>query len=94
VDLAVIATPMHSVADIGGECVEKKVGPAVIISAGGKEGGLQGREIEEKIQHSAHGGGLRIVGPNCMGIIRPGVNLNASFASEMPVAWKWDTRWS
>ena len=86
VDLAVIATPIHSVPDIVGECVEKKVGGAVIISAGGKEVGAQGREIEEKIRRIAHGGGLRIVGPNCMGIIRPGVNLNASFASEMPVA--------
>ena len=85
VDLAIIATPIHSVADIIGECVEKKVGGAVIISAGGKEVGEQGREIEEKIQHIAKGGGLRIVGPNCMGIIRPAVNLNASFASEMPV---------
>ena len=86
VDLAVIATPIHSVADIVSECVEKKVGGAIIISAGGKEVGEEGREIEEKIHGIAHGGGLRIVGPNCMGIIRPGVNLNASFASEMPVA--------
>jgi acetyltransferase len=86
VDLAVIATPIHSVPDIVGECVEKKVGGAVIISAGGKEVGEQGREIEEKIRRIANDGGLRIVGPNCMGIIRPGVNLNASFASEMPVA--------
>ena len=86
VDLAVIATPMHSVADIVGECVEKKIGGSVIISAGGKEVGEAGREIEEKIRHIANDGGLRIVGPNCMGIIRPGVNLNASFASEMPVA--------
>ncbi len=85
VDLAVIATPIHSVVDIVGECVEKKVGGAVIISAGGKEVGEQGREIEEKIRHIANDGGLRIVGPNCMGIIRPSV-LNASFASEMPVA--------
>ncbi len=86
VDLAVIATPMHGVPDIINECVEKKVGGAVIISAGGKEIGAQGREIEEKIQGIAHNGGLRIVGPNCMGIIRPGVNLNASFAPEMPKA--------
>ena len=84
VDLAVIATPMHSVADIVAECVEKKFGGAVIISAGGKEIGEQGQEIEEKIRHIANDGGLRIVGPNCMGIIRPGVDLNASFASEMP----------
>ena len=86
VDLAIIATPIHSVPDIVGECVEKKVGGAVIISAGGKEVGEHGREIEEKIRHIANDGGLRIVGPNCMGIIRPAVNLNASFAAEMPVA--------
>jgi acetyltransferase len=72
VDLAVIATPIHSVPDIVGECVEKKVGGAVIISAGGKEVGEAGREIEEKIRRIANDGGLRIVGPNCMGIIRPG----------------------
>ena len=86
VDLAVIATPIHSVPDIVNECVEKKVGGAVVISAGGKEVGEAGREIEETIWRIAQGGGLRIVGPNCMGIIRPGVNLNASFASEMPAA--------
>ncbi len=86
VDLAVIATPIHTVADIVSECVEKKVGGAIIISAGGKEVGEQGREIEEKIRRIAYGSGLRIVGPNCMGIIRPGANLNASFATEMPVA--------
>ncbi len=86
VDLAIIATPIQTVADIVTECVEKKVGAAVVVSAGGKEVGEQGREIEEKIQRIAHDGRLRIVGPNCLGIIRPGASLNASFASEMPVA--------
>ena len=86
VDLAIIATPMQSVVDIVSECVEKKIGGAVIISAGGKEVGEKGREIEEKIRRVAYDGQLRIVGPNCMGIIRPGGNLNASFAAEMPVA--------
>ena len=85
-DLAVIATPMPSVPDIVSQCVEKKIGGAVIISAGGKEIGEAGREIEEKIRRISKEGGLRIVGPNCMGIIRPAVNLNASFASEMPAA--------
>ena len=88
VDLAIIATPMHSVPDIVAECVEKRVGGAVIISAGGKEIGEAGRKIEERIRHIANQGGLRIVGPNCMGIIRPAVNLNASFAAEMPVGGK------
>ncbi len=50
VDLTIIATPIHTVAHIVSECVEKKVGGAVIISAGGKEVGEQGREIEEKIR--------------------------------------------
>ena len=86
VDLAIIATPIQTVPDIVRECVGKQVGGAVIISAGGKEIGPQGGAIEEKILKTAHEGGLRIVGPNCMGIICPGVNLNASFASEMPVA--------
>jgi acetyltransferase len=86
VDLAVIATPMVTVPDIVQECVEKKVAGAIVISAGGKEVGEKGREIEERIRETAYGGGLRIVGPNCLGIIRPGVNLNASFASEMPDA--------
>ena len=85
-DLAIIATPIHTVTDIVTECVEKKVGAAIIISAGGREVGEQGSEIEEKIRKIAYDGGLRIVGPNCLGIIRPGVNLNATFASEMPVA--------
>jgi len=86
VDLAIIATPIHSTIDIVTECVEKKVGGAIIISAGGKEVGEPGKDIEDKIQKVASAGGLRILGPNCMGLIRPGVNLNASFASEMPLA--------
>jgi acetyltransferase len=85
VDLAIIATPIHSVAAIVSECAEKKVGGAIIISAGGKEIGQQGREIEEKIRRIAYGGRMRIVGPNCLGVIRPGTKLNASFASEMPL---------
>lgn len=86
VDLAIIATPILTVVDIVKECVEKKAGGAIIISAGGKEVGEQGREIEENIRKTAYAGGLRIVGPNCLGVIRPGTNLNASFASEMPAA--------
>ena len=86
VDLAIIATPIHMVPDIVQECVENKVAGAIVISAGGKEVGEEGKRIEERIRATAYAGGLRIVGPNCLGIIRPAGNLNASFASEMPDA--------
>lgn len=86
IDLAVVATPIQTVPEIVRECVSNNVAGAIIISAGGKEIGEKGREIEDKIRKTAYEGGLRIVGPNCLGIIDPGVNLNASFASEMPAA--------
>jgi len=84
VDLAVIATPIQTVPGIVRECVERKVAGAIVISAGGKEVGQKGRDIEEQIRSTAHAGGLRIVGPNCLGVIHPSAHLNASFASEMP----------
>lgn len=84
IDLAVIATPMRSVPDVVAKCVDKKIAGAIVISAGGKETGVKGKEIEQKILRRAHQGGMRIVGPNCLGIIRPSKKLNASFASEMP----------
>lgn len=86
VDLAIIATPIHTVPSIVQECVDQGVAGAIVISAGGKEIGRKGREIEEQIRATAHAGGLRIVGPNCLGMIHPGAKLNASFASEMPAA--------
>jgi acetyltransferase len=84
VDLAVVAVPIRAVAGIAQECAAKNMAGAVVISAGGKEVGEVGRQIEEQIRVVAYAGGIRIVGPNCFGIIRPGGNLNASFASEMP----------
>ncbi|MCG8686911.1 MAG: bifunctional acetate--CoA ligase family protein/GNAT family N-acetyltransferase [Desulfobacterales bacterium] len=86
VDLAVIATPIHTVPEIVEECVLKKIAGAVVISAGGKEAGDQGKNIEARIRRTAYKGGLRIIGPNCLGILNPGANLNASFASEMPTS--------
>ena len=83
-DLAVIATPISTVPEIVKQCTTTDVGGAVIISAGGRETGKQGRKMEEKIEREARSKGLRIIGPNCMGIIRPDRNLNASFAAHMP----------
>ena len=84
VDLAIIATPIATVPSIVKECVQKGVKGAIIVSAGGKEAGTKGREIEAQITKFAREGGLRIIGPNCLGIICPQQNLNASFAAHMP----------
>ncbi|MGB7033534.1 MAG: bifunctional acetate--CoA ligase family protein/GNAT family N-acetyltransferase, partial [Syntrophobacteria bacterium] len=65
-----------------------RVGGAIVVSAGGKETGPQGREIEDRIRREAETGGLRIIGPNCLGIICPGRKLNASFAAHMPQSGK------
>ncbi|RLB37100.1 MAG: GNAT family N-acetyltransferase [Deltaproteobacteria bacterium] len=83
-DLAVIAVPIASVPAIIRECVETGVGGAVIISAGGKETGQEGQKIELMIKEEAEKGGLRIIGPNCMGIICAEVGLNATFAVQYP----------
>ncbi len=84
VDLAVIATPISTVPTIAKECVENGVGGAIVISAGGKEIGEKGRDIEKRIVEISYEGGLRIVGPNCLGVMVPGKRINASFASDMP----------
>ncbi|MDD3081687.1 MAG: CoA-binding protein, partial [Desulfobacterales bacterium] len=86
VDLVIVSTPIQTVPGIVQECVEKKIGGAIVISAGGKEIGEKGREIEVQICATAYAGGLRIIGPNCLGIVQPHKKLNASFATEMPDA--------
>jgi acetyltransferase len=86
VDLAVIATPIKTVPEVIQECVDRKVGGAIIISAGGKEVGEQGSAIEHKIRTIALASGFRIIGPNCLGMIRPSGNLNTTFVSGMPPA--------
>ena len=84
VDLAIIATPIPTVPEIVLECIKSKVGGAIIISAGGKEAGAVGRDIENKIREVSLSSGFRIIGPNCLGIIQPGRKLNATFVSGMP----------
>ena len=88
VDLAVIATPIKTVPQIIGECVRAGVGGAIIISAGGKETGRKGAEIEAEIKKEADNGGLRIIGPNCVGVISSEANLYATFTNRMPLPGK------
>jgi acetyltransferase len=85
IDLAVIATPIAQVPSIIKECVQANVSGAIIISAGGKEIGSKGQQIEEEISAEALKGGIRIIGPNCMGIVSVESKLNATFASLMPL---------
>ncbi|MFP5211818.1 MAG: GNAT family N-acetyltransferase [Acidobacteriota bacterium] len=85
VDLAVIATPISTVPAIMEECVKIGVGGAVVISAGGKEIGEKGKKIERQIERIALSGGVRIIGPNCLGITATESRLNTSFASHMPL---------
>ncbi len=83
VDLAVIVTPAASVPGIVSECAAAGVKGAVVISAGFKEAGVQGIELERRILEEARRGQMRIVGPNCLGVMCPVSGLNATFASSM-----------
>lgn len=82
IDLVIIVTPAKTVPPIIAECVEAKIGAAVIISAGFKEAEATGALLEEEILFHSRGK-MRIVGPNCLGVMRPQAGLNATFARGM-----------
>jgi acetyltransferase len=86
VDLAIIATPAKTVPDVLEQCGKAGIIGIIIISAGFKEVGAEGKALEEELVRQKRKYNLRIVGPNCLGIIRPGINLNATFANKMPKA--------
>lgn len=83
VDLAVIVTPAPSVPGIIGECVNAGVKGAIVISAGFKEIGPAGADLERQIMEHARRGKMRIVGPNCLGVMSTTSGLNATFAAGM-----------
>lgn len=84
VDLAVIATPAQTVPEVLAECGHAGTPGAIIISAGFKETGEAGKMLEDQIREVRKTYGMRIVGPNCLGIIRPPIGLNASFLKANP----------
>ncbi|RLI10322.1 acetyl CoA synthetase subunit alpha, partial [Candidatus Bathyarchaeota archaeon] len=84
VDLAVIATPAKTVPDVVEQCGKAGIPGIIIISAGFKEVGPEGKALEDKILEIKKRYNLRIIGPNCLGIIRPSINLNATFTAKMP----------
>lgn len=83
VDLAIIATPAPTVPEIIRQCVDAGVKGAIILSAGFKEAGFAGSELEQQICAELKRSKLRIIGPNCLGLMNPHYGLNATFASTM-----------
>ncbi len=79
VDLAVVAAPARVVPEIIEQCGRTGIRNAVILSAGFREVGSQGRKLEAQVISSARRYGLRFVGPNCLGIMRPEIGFNATF---------------
>lgn len=86
VDLAVVVVPKQHVLEVAEACGRKGVGGLVVISAGFKEVGEEGAERERRLLETVRRHGMRLVGPNCMGVLNtaPGVRMNATFAPTMP----------
>ncbi|HEX8822295.1 MAG TPA: bifunctional acetate--CoA ligase family protein/GNAT family N-acetyltransferase [Archangium sp.] len=83
VDLAVLITPSTTVPGLMRECAEMGVKGVIIISAGFKEIGPEGVKLEQEVLQIAREAGIRIIGPNCLGVMRPPTGLNATFAGDM-----------
>lgn len=83
--LVVVVIPAEYVPDIIEECSRIGVKSVVIITAGFKEVGEKGRELEQKVVQIAKQAGIRFIGPNCLGLIVPGNKLNASFGGKLPL---------
>ena len=84
VELAVVATPAWSVPGVIEECGQAGVEGVIIISAGFKEVGAEGTKLEGRIDELREKYGMRIMGPNCLGFVRPSLSLNATFLRNNP----------
>lgn len=86
IDLAVIVIPYASVPQAIHQCGEKGIAAAIIISAGFREAGKEGLQREREVIQIAKQYGIRLIGPNCLGVIDTVTPLNASFSAGMPPA--------
>lgn len=84
VDLAVVATPSKTVPPLAEDCGRASVDGMVIVSAGFRETGQEGIKLEEELTNIQAKCGMRILGPNCLGFIKPYAELNASFLRKNP----------
>jgi len=81
VDLAIVATPAPTVPAVIADCVDAGVKAAIIISAGFRETGETGSKLEQQVLEQARRGKIRLIGPNCLGVMNPRTGFNATFAS-------------
>ncbi|MGD1041816.1 MAG: acetate--CoA ligase family protein [Sedimentisphaerales bacterium] len=84
-DLVVIVVPAKSVAPVMQQCATLGIKAVVVITAGFKEVGEEGRKLEQQVLQIAKQAGIRVIGPNCLGLIVPAKKLNASFGGTLPV---------
>ena len=84
VDLALIATPAATVPQLIADCIEAGVRSAVVISAGFRERGAEGAALEHQILEHVRRSSMRLIGPNCLGIMNPSIGLNATFVKDPP----------
>jgi len=87
-DLAIVTVPARAVAEVLGQCGERGVRAAVVITAGFREVGPEGARAEEELVAVARRYGIRLVGPNSVGIINTTVGMNATFAETAPVQFE------
>ncbi|MBN1433359.1 bifunctional acetate--CoA ligase family protein/GNAT family N-acetyltransferase [Candidatus Fermentibacterales bacterium] len=88
-DLAILCSPARQVPGLVSDCGEAGIRGLIVMSAGFGEVGEEGRALEQKLRAEvSRFDGMRLLGPNCLGVIVPGLGLNASFAAGMPGAGK------
>lgn len=84
-DMAVVVTPAATVQSIAEECGKKGIKTLVVISAGfGELGTVEGKASEEALKSTCNEYGMALIGPNCLGMLRPSLGMNASFALRLP----------
>ncbi|MHC4639632.1 MAG: acetate--CoA ligase alpha subunit, partial [Planctomycetota bacterium] len=83
-DLVIIILPAKIVPSIMQQCAKIRIQSVVVITAGFKEVGEEGRKLEQQVVQIARQSKIRVIGPNCLGVIAPANNLNASFAGDLP----------
>lgn len=85
-DLVIVIVPAQFVPGVMEECAKVKVKSVIVITAGFKEVGPEGKKLEQEVIQIAKRSGIRFIGPNCLGVISPPHKLNASFGGDLPLA--------